>query len=647
LKLNLGQVLSNLAQSASGMMAGQAAAEQELRRRQLEQQERQRQFDSTMLNILPSLSRDSQGLVIGKVLGGRANVAAGRPYDYQAPAPVDMSNYQGPFGGGGRAPLPMGGDASAPTEFARFVGGLGGPQVENPPIRFALSAPPPPMIPGSLPPVSTPMAGEAGVGSMPVPPTVPPHTERIAPVSAAAPPPAAPPAPPKPSGRTFNVPGFGELSLRGVDPKEAKGIVDAIGKSRATAFSSAFVKDPQTQTSLRNILSRVPTKPFDQWDENDLSQARQAQADFDSTVLFLGKQNPQIQGEMDRAEVKQIDSDLGKLSGFRADNLQQELIRLKGRARGLMERGFVQLPSQLMAQLDDIELMEKALASGDTGKAGLILGLVRQELTPKPKDADPLKAFDSLLGQAARWAGVDPATQGVYLKRLKQAAQDAGIDPSIIPNRVEAVMSDESKQRIGLAKDQFKLAQQREARVAAEQKWRRDFDTRKANQQKRAEAGNLTETEHKRIGKLEEAREAQYQRKNAILQMAPVDLKPGSDNPATRGISAIDKEIERLNGAIEGILGAAEKRGGGTATPAGGKAKTGAMIRDLADPNRSENQKAKPDPKWKTYRFDNPARLAFRKVAYDAAIARGKSPAEAAKWADEKTAAFQPEAKRK
>jgi hypothetical protein len=643
LKLNLGQVLSNMAQATSGMLAGQTAAEQELRRREMEKQERIRQSHATLLNVLPSLDRNSQATLLGGVLGEQDNMAAGRPFDYRAPAPADMSSYQGIFGGGGRAVTPAPSGGPMPTDTA--MAPQGAPvQGMGPAMTFPLPLPflPSPDGGDTMGTIPVPFAMPVGQPQVPGPPqgefteaeqTV---TRRVTP--------KAPPAPTK--GRTIST-RFGELSLRGVDPKEARGIVDAIGKSRATAFSSAFVKDPQTQTSLRSILSRVPTKPFDQWDENDLSQARQAQADFDSTVLFLGKQNPQIQGEMDRAEVKQIDSDLGKLSGFRADNLQQELIRLKGRARGLMERGFVQLPSQLMAQLDDIDLMEKALASGDTGKAGLILGLVRQELTPKAKDADPLKAFDSLLGQAARWAGVDPATQGVYLKRLKQAAQDAGIDPSIIPNRVEAVMSDESKQRIGLAKDQFKLAQQREARVAAEQKWRRDFDTRKANQQKRAEAGNLTETEHKRIGKLEEAREAQYQRKNAILQMAPVDLKPGSDNPATRGISAIDKEIERLNGAIEGILGAAEKRGGGTATPAGGKAKTGAMIRDLADPNRSENQKAKPDPKWKTYRFDNPARLAFRKVAYDAAIARGKSPAEAAKWADEKTAAFQPEAKRK
>lgn len=618
-KLDFGRVLMNLAQTAVGMQQGQIAGQEELRRRQVQQQEiereQQRQRQATLLSLLPQLGRSSQELVIGHVLGGGAT-------------PQNIAGYRGPLGGGQAFQPQMGNEA--PTEFAQFVGGLPGPEAIGqtgaaPSTPGAMAAPePPPSLrgvtgaaPTTLPPGAwqarftgqtpperdllprPPMPAPPGAAVVPTEaqPRIAPHTERMAREPQAAEVPGAVVTPASLAReRGVYVPGIGTLSLRGVDPKEVKGVLDAIGKTRERVFSQAFVKDPNTQATLRSIIARTPKKPVGEWTEDDFEQAKQVQSDLESTALFLGRQNPQIQMELDRAEATQFEKDFPRLSGFRADNLQQELFRIADRATGLRDRGLVQIPSWLAANMDDIALMRDRLAKGDKPGAGLILGLIKQELTPRAKDADPIKALDTLLGQAPRWAGLDPAAQQVFLRRARQAAQDAGLDPSVIPDKLEAVMSDEARERLGISRDQLRLAQQREKRVAAAETQRLALAERN---QKRLEAqdrlrlrkqsGNLTEAEQKRVGKIEAARKAQYDRRNDILSKMPVDLAPGTTNPATRAIEKIDKEIDRLNGAIEAILGTAEKRGGGTGAPKTGaeSPKADAAARRKADRTKS------------------------------------------------------------
>jgi hypothetical protein len=626
-KLNLGAVLSNMAQAATGVMAGQTAAEAELRRRQLEQQERVRQQHQTLLNVLPLLDNASRQRVVGGVLGREANIAAGRPYDYQEPGLPDMSGYRGMFGGGAQTSLPAGDRPSFTSPAA--------PEMRQP-MGPLMSFPIPglPGVPEGMEP-QVPFAMPLGAGATD-------QVEATQYVTRQAPSKPAAPAP-RPG---FDVPGIGRLSLKSVDPKEAQAVLKDIGETEKRIFSQAFVKDPNAQASIRSILSRKPKKPVDQWSEEDFSQAQQVAAELNSTVQFMSHRYPEIQMKMDRDETGQIDKDREGLHGYRPDNLQQELIRLKGRARGLMERGNAPVPSWLMAQLDDIDLMEKALASGDKGRAGLILGLIKTELTPKPKDAaDPEKAFNDLLSQMPRWAGLAPEAQEPYLRRLRQMGEALGIDPAAIPNSIDRQMSEETKKRLSLAAQSLAY-QERHRKFTRQMELRKQGHKEREDAQKEREKSvKLTPAQQAAKERLKAKRSALYQRQAEILKIAPVDLKPGSENAATKRLDEIENQIADVNAEIDRVVGATGKSG--AAAPPGGKAATGAMMRGLADPNRPENRKTKPDPKWKTYRFDNPARLAFRKIAYDAAIARGKSPAEAAKWADEKTAGFQPEAKRK
>lgn len=552
------RALAAFAQTATGMLQGQAAAETERRRRQLEQEDRVRQFHSTLLQLAPQLDQGSRETLFGRVLQQQGNIAQGRPLDYVEPSQINAATYRGPLGGG--QPLtPSPAEAPAPAEPRQALGPLM-------------------TLPLPLPGLPSPDAGDT-MGTVPVPFTVPlGQPSPPSPPRAAAPKPVAAPAPSAKKPPGFEVPGIGRLSFRGVDPKEAKGVLDAISKSRERAFSQAFVKDPAVQANLRGILSRVPQKPVDQWSEEEFAQAKQAQADFDSAVLFLGRQNPQIQMDLDRAEVGQIEKDIPKLSGFRADNLQQELFRLLDRSRGLQERGLVQIPAALAANLDDIQLMRDSLARGDKQQAGLVLGLVRTELTPKPKDADPYKALDRLLVQAPRWAGLDPQAQQVFIRRARQAAQDAGLDPSVIPDRIDAVMSEEARKRLGISSGQLALAQKREKRQAEEQAWRRGFDVRKERRMERqarlaqaAKEGQLTQQERARVTELQKKRDNLEQRLKTLQDKYFTDIDVGGENPMKARATSIEQEIDTIDGQIGAIINKRRLAGGGAG---GAKTKT-------------------------------------------------------------------------
>lgn len=652
-KLNIGQVLANLAQTQAGMMAGKLAGEQEMHRRQMEQGDRVRQQHATMLSMLDKLDPAGQRTLLSGIFREQENLASGRPFDYgQAqPLPGDRS----PFSAWQDAPAPatlspgqpQAPSAAPPGEFAQFVQGLPLQTTPAPPAGVPMpSQPGAKLSPARL--LQPPRPGGAGQ-------VTPPHTERLAPPTLPhyeeTPQAVAVAAKPKPTPAAARpaIPSrFGDLALRGVDPKEAQRVSDEIGRRWTQIQQTSFIKDPNTQAALRSYYQQKPTKPVSQWTEEDVAQAQRALQGMNDTAAFHTSTNARFQNEMDQAEVKQIERDLPKLSGYRADNLQQVLIGLGKRARGLVERGTAMVPSQLMAQLDDIDMMEQALAAGDKQQAGLILGLIKTELTPKPKDVDPYKALDTLLGQAPRWAGLDPKAQQVFIRRARQAAQEAGLDPSVIPDKLEAVMSDEARQRLGISRGQLDLAKKRETRLAGEQAWRRRFDERKEQQRqlKEKEGGNLTEADQKRVGRLEAARDAMYQRKNKILEMAPVDLKPGSENAATKGIGSIDREIERLNGEIETILRGAERRGkargsgaaGGGLTPEG-LAKTQPPGAPLSTDPSKPTKLGAPARKWA---IGNEGRLQIKQRMYNRYRKEGYSEAEARKFAEEDAASQRP-----
>jgi hypothetical protein len=552
------------------MMQGQNLAQQELQKRQLQRQEQQRAYGKHLLSILPQLNPASQEQALGFVTGMEGAFAAGKPFQFQ-PMPTTQ-----PALTPGVAPMQEGAFSQIPEAMMPGSSGIvpsapAPSPAATPALGQALSperasvygfAAPWQGLGRQVPQGAVPAIGTALTQGVATPEQIAAmSTSGATPVPYQPPSPAA--APTAPRGRGFEAPGLGRLTLRGVDPKEAQRALEEIGKTRTQIFSQAFIKDPNTQSAVRSILARVPKKPIEQWTEEEFNQVKQAQSDLDSTIAFLSRGNAQVQMGLDQAEVKQIGTDLGKLPDYRADNLRQELIRLKGRAKGLMDRGMVQVPSQLMAQMDDIEMMEQALAEGTPeGKqrAGLILGLIRTELTPKPKDKeDPVGHFEKLLGQAPRWANISPAGQRVFFNRLRQAAEAAGMDPKDVPDSIQALM------RPGES-DRLKLAAQREKRLANEQMWRRRFDEGKERRlrekdrlDRASKVGELTQQERARVIDLQKKRDNMELRLNTLQEKAYTDIESlaDEDNPLVPRARQLEKNIGTINDKIRDVI---EKR---------------------------------------------------------------------------------------
>jgi hypothetical protein len=410
-KLNLGQVLSNMAQATSGMLAGQTAAEQELRRREMEKQERIRQSHATYLNVLPSLDRQSRMLLLGGILPEIDNMAAGREFDYKAPAPVDMSSYQGIFGGGGRTPAPapmaptMTGDRPMVGESAFPQGPPAPVQPMGPAMSFPLFG-----IPGVPPELAPQVPFAMPLGQPQVPMQQLPVAKVEAPQSVtvkARPRPQTAPAPaPRPGIQTR----FGTLSMRGVDPKEAKGVYDSIDRDLRD-LTTLYASNPEVMKQVVQLAAGRPTKIPETPEE--FSAAQQFRTAMLGATAGLKAYAPA--GADYKARVEGLTKGMERLPYLSDTDITGGVLQLWDEREALEKesKGRAIVPGPLIGQRKNIEEIRAALARGDDAQAARLSRSVAASVQSPLKPEEKRKAINDFLGA------------------LKDLAPDQASDPNV------------------------------------------------------------------------------------------------------------------------------------------------------------------------------------------------------------------------
>lgn len=406
---SLRNFIAGLTAATSGQLQGQMLAEQELQRRQQQTLDREEGYDRYIAGIIPQLDDASRQKALAGLTARHAARARG-----QSGGQVQEPLYQ-QFG---RQLDQIGARTGAPaTSPVAPMSPVAQQPVAQPmvPLAPAASPLPPPMSPdvtamlnqqqvfdpnawssfnaATQPPTQQPPMVPAGtpVPAAPraVPLTQPPGGVPFGrrPVTPPAAPSAAPPTAPPP-GRSFDAPGFGTLTLRGVDPKQAEELRKRVEEKRRSLRN--YVPGSETEKSY---ISGLLGQPIDLNTEEGFKKAEELERDIDRQSGATGAQAQRLQRSDFKDRATALQKQVGDLPTLSEEDALYNIPLLYAEAAELRKTkgSHPVVTGKLAGQGRNIEAMQAALAKGDEETARryarLIQGSMSSKLSPSQEQA--------------------------------------------------------------------------------------------------------------------------------------------------------------------------------------------------------------------------------------------------------------------
>jgi hypothetical protein len=230
-------------------------------------------------------------------------------------------------------------------------------------------------------------------------------TGRVRPTPAPAPPPAPAPAP-RPGIQTR----FGTLSMRGVDPKEAKGVYDSIDRDLRD-LTTLYASNPEVMKQVVQLAAGRPTKIPETPEE--FSAAQQFRTAMLGATAGLKAYAPA--GADYKARVEGLTKGMERLPYLSDTDITGGVLQLWDEREALEKesKGRAIVPGPLIGQRKNIEEIRAALARGDDAQAARLSRSVAASVQSPLKPEEKRKAINDFLGA------------------LKDLAPDQASDPNV------------------------------------------------------------------------------------------------------------------------------------------------------------------------------------------------------------------------